>query len=47
MFDKNGILLSNAALEAEQEVNAAIDFLQGKIPDMISFGIRVVLCFVA
>lgn len=55
MLKKYGVLLSKltgnpdaaeVVADAEQEVNAAFSYLQGKIPDLISFGVRVILCFV-
>lgn len=52
MSGKYGMLLTadpdtaETLAEAEQEVNAALNYLQGKIPDLISFGIRVMLCFI-
>lgn len=50
-----GILLANAvetsvveeqAANAEKKINYGINWLENKMPDMISFGIKVVLCFI-
>jgi len=30
----------------EKDVNAVFAYLQGKIPDVVSFGVRIILCFV-
>ncbi len=55
MNNKYGLLLSNltenkevaeAVADAEQEINAVFAYVQSKLPDVISFGVRVVLCFV-
>lgn len=50
----NGILLAGnttdmvtaeSIADAEREVNAAWNLFQQRIPDLLAFGVRVVLCF--
>ncbi len=45
-LDEAGLMASEAIADAGEEVNAVWDVFQDRIPDLLAFGIRVLLCFV-